>query len=277
MCININYLTPCEVAQKLVDIGKDKSKLSFSKLFLSGILAGLYIGFGSHLYTVVTHDVSRYFGLGLSKFIGGSVFSVGLVLVVLGGAELFTGNSLMSISLFKRKIALSGLFRNWSIVFSANFVGSIFLVILVYFGGLYKMGDYGVGTYALNIAVTKVNLGFLEAFLRGVACNILVVLAVWLAISGKDLVSKIAGIYFPIMAFVASGFEHSVANMYFIPLGLFLKGNAGVLAASGLGGGASSLTWSTFLVNNLVPVTLGNIVGGAIFIGGIYYFVYLKK
>lgn len=248
-----------------------------SKLILLGILAGLYIGFGSHLYTVVTHDISKYLGMGLSKFMGGSVFSVGLVLVVLAGAELFTGNSLMSISLFRRKITWFDLARNWSVVFSANFAGSILLVVIVYFGGLYKMGDFGVGTYALNIAVAKVNLGFLEAFLRGIACNILVVLAVWLAISGKDLVSKIAGIYFPIMAFVASGFEHSIANMYFIPMGLLLKGNAQVLSAGGLGHGVESLTWSSFLINNLLPVTLGNIVGGAIFIGGIYYFVYLRK
>ena len=247
------------------------------KLTLLGILAGLYVAFGSHLYTIVTHDLSRYVGVGLSKFIGGSVFSVGLILVVLAGAELFTGNSLMSIPLFQRRITYLDILRNWSIIYFANFAGSLILVLIMLYSGLHGASDFGVGAYALKIAVAKTNLEFLEALLRGIACNILVCLAVWLAFAGKDTVSKIFGIYFPVMAFVASGFEHSIANMYFIPMALLLKGNSSIVSASGLGSGIDSLTWTSFLTNNLIPVTLGNIIGGALFVGGIYYLVYLRK
>jgi len=166
---------------------------------------------------------------------------------------------------------------NWFFVYFANFAGAILLVIIMYYSGLWKAGNLGVGIAALETAVAKVNLSFLEAFCRGIGCNWLVCLAVWLAIAGKDSISKIFGIYFPIMAFVASGFEHSVANMYFIPIGLFLKGNAAVVNAAGLTQTLDSLTWSSFLIRNLVPVTLGNIVGGALFVGGIYYLAYLRK
>jgi formate/nitrite transporter len=147
----------------------------------------------------------------------------------------------------------------------------------MYYSNLWKVGNLGVGAAALATAVGKVNLSFSEAFCRGIACNWLVCLAVWLAIAGKDAISKIFGVYFPIMAFVASGFEHSVANMYFIPMGLFLKGNAAVVSAAGLAEAVNNLTWSRFLVENLVPVTLGNIIGGAFFVGGVYYFAYLRK
>ena len=150
-------------------------------------------------------------------------------------------------------------------------------MIIMYYSGLWKTGNFGVGISALKIATGKVNLSFLEAFLRGVGCNWLVCLAVWLAISGQDTVSKIFGIYFPIMAFVASGFEHSVANMYFIPMGLFLKGNSALVNGAGLVQTVKNLTWSNFLVKNLIPVTLGNIIGGAFFVGGIYYLIYLRK
>jgi formate/nitrite transporter len=226
---------------------------------------------------MVTHDLSKYLGVGFAKFIGGSVFTVGLMLVVLGGAELFTGNCLMLTGVLAGQVSVSGMLRNWFFVFFANFAGSMLLVVIMYYSNLWKVGNLGVGAAALATAVAKVNLSFSEAFCRAVACNWLVCLAVWLAIAGKDAVSKIFGIYFPIMAFVASGFEHSVANMYLIPIGLFLKGDAAVVNAAGLAGMMGSFTWSGFLIGNLVPVTLGNIVGGAFFVGGFYYFAYLRR
>jgi len=271
------FLSPKEVAESVVESSKNKSELQILPMLLLGMLAGVYIGFGAELCTMVTHDLSKYLGLGFAKFMGGSVFTVGLMLVVLAGAELFTGNCLMLTGVLARKVKVMGMLRNWLFVYFANFAGSILLVIIMYYSNLWKVGNLGVGAAALKVAAGKVNLSFLEALCRGIACNWLVCLAVWLAIAGKDSISKIFGIYFPIMAFVASGFEHSVANMYFIPIGLFLKGNAAVVNAAGLAGSVNSLTWSGFLVANLVPVTLGNIIGGAFFVGAVYYLAYLRK
>jgi formate/nitrite transporter len=274
------FLSPKEITEKVVEISKGKSELQILPMLLLGMLAGVYIGFGAELCTMVTHDLSKYLGVGFAKFIGGSVFTVGLMLVVLGGAELFTGNCLMLTGVLAGEVSANGMLRNWLFVFFANLAGSILLVVIMYYSNLWKVGNFGVGAAALTTAVGKVNLSFLEAFCRAIACNWLVCLAVWLAIAGKDAISKIFGIYFPIMAFVASGFEHSVANMYFIPIGLFLKGNAAVVVAAntaGLAWPVDSLTWSSFLIANLVPVTLGNIVGGAFFVGGVYYFAYLRS
>jgi formate/nitrite transporter len=274
------FLSPKEITEKVVEIGKNKSELPILPMLLLGMLAGVYIGFGAELCTMVTHDLSKYLGVGFAKFIGGSVFTVGLMLVVLAGAELFTGNCLMLTGVLAGEVSVNGMLRNWFFVFFANLAGSILLVVIMYYSNLWKVGNFGVGAAALTAAVGKVNLSFLEAFCRAIACNWLVCLAVWLAIAGKDAVSKIFGVYFPIMTFVASGFEHSVANMYLIPIGLFLKGNAAVVVAantSGLAWPVDSLTWSSFLIGNLLPVTLGNIVGGAFFVGGVYYFAYLRK
>ncbi|HDN97604.1 MAG TPA: formate/nitrite transporter family protein [bacterium] len=271
------FLSPKQVAENVVEISKNKSELKLLPMFLLGMLAGVYIGFGAELCTIVTHDLSKYLGVGFTKFVGGSVFSLGLMLVVIAGAELFTGNCLILTGVLARKVPVKSMLKNWIVVYFANFAGSMLLVIIMYYSGLWKTGNFGVGISALKIATGKVNLSFLEAFLRGVGCNWLVCLAVWLAISGQDTVSKIFGIYFPIMAFVASGFEHSVANMYFIPMGLFLKGNSVLVNGAGLVQTVKNLTWSNFLVKNLIPVTLGNIIGGAFFVGGIYYLIYLRK
>jgi len=271
------FLSPKEVAESVVEISKNKSELQILPMLLLGILAGVYIGFGAELCTMVTHDLSKYLGVGFAKFMGGSVFSVGLILVVIGGAELFTGNCLILTGALAGNVSIKGMLRNWLFVYFANFSGAILLATIMYYSGLWKVGNLGVGAAALTTGVGKVNLSFLEAFCRGIGCNWLVCLAVWLAIAGKDSISKIFGIYFPIMAFVASGFEHSVANMYFIPIALFLKGNVAVVNTAGLTQTIGSLTWSNFFINNLIPVTLGNIVGGAFFVGGIYYLVYLRK
>ncbi|MCM8758597.1 MAG: formate/nitrite transporter family protein [Candidatus Omnitrophica bacterium] len=272
----MGYLSPSEIAIAIVEVSKRKVSISFSSLWILGILAGVYIGFGAHLFTIVTHDLNGYLGCGFAKFLGGSVFSVGLMLVVIAGAELFTGNCLLLTGVLTGDIKFREMLYNWVIVYVANFIGSMLLVIIVYHSGLWKTNDMKVGIAALSTAFSKVNLSFQEAFCRGIACNWLVCLAVVLAMAGKDTISKIFGIFFPIMAFVASGFEHSVANMYFIPAGLFLKNDLMLTSFSGLGEKLGYLTWNSFIMKNLIPVTLGNIVGGAIFVGAAYYFAYLK-
>ncbi|HOL49628.1 MAG TPA: formate/nitrite transporter family protein [bacterium] len=272
----MGYLSPPEIAVAIVESGKKKVALRFLPMAILGFLAGVYIGFGAQLYTMVTHDLTKYLGCGFSKFLGGSVFTVGLMLVVIAGAELFTGNCLILTGVLTRDVKIKEMFGNWFVVYFANFIGSVFLAGVIYLSGQWKFNDMGVGTAIVSTAIAKINLTFPEAFFRGIACNWLVCLAVVLAMAGKDTVSKIFGIYFPIMAFVASGFEHSVANMYFIPVALFVKGNI-ALANTNFVGAINTLTWGNFIVKNLVPVTLGNIVGGAIFVGAAYYFAYLKK
>jgi len=196
-------------------------------------------------------------------------------LVVVAGAELFTGNNLMIAGVLGREYGLRRLLGRWGLVFAANFIGAVFLALLMAQSGLWKMASNAVGAKALAIAAAKVNLPFGEAFVRGIGCNWLVCLAVWMALSAKDVAGKVLAIFFPIMAFVALGYEHCVANMYFVPMGLFLKGTS---AAAGLAAGTlDSLTWSRFLVVNLVPVTLGNIVGGALFVGSTYWLVYMRR
>lgn len=268
---------PKEVAANVVEISEEKCALRILPMLVLGMLAGVYIGFGAELCTIVTHDLSKNLGIGFARFMGGSVFSIGLMLVVIGGAELFTGNCLIITGVLTGKVMIKRMLRNWFYVYVANFAGSMLLVVIVYYSGVWKIGNLGVGAEAITIAAGKVSLSFLEAFCRGIGCNWLVCLAVWMAIAGRDLVSKIFGIYFPTMAFVASGFEHSIANMYFVPMGLFLKGEVAVVDAAGLSVNISGLTWSRFIIGNLVPVTLGNIVGGAFFVGGVYYLVYLRK
>jgi len=241
-----------------------------------GILAGAFIGFGAELSTMITSDLSKYLGIGFSKFMGGSAFSVGLILVVIAGAELFTGNNLMAFSSLDGKISWKRLLSRWGWVYLANFVGSMILVWIMYGSGLWKVGSFSVGAKALNIANAKVNLSGMEAFCRGIGCNWLVCLAVWMALSSRNVIGKIFAIYFPIMAFVASGFEHSIANMYFIPLGIYLKGNSAVVSAANLSGKLSNLNWIGFWIKNEIPVTLGNIVGGAFFVSFLYWLVYCK-
>jgi formate/nitrite transporter len=271
-----NFNSPKEIAENVLAVGKAKTTLNFWTVFVLAILAGVYIAFGAQLATMVTHDAARYFGVGFAKFLGGSVFSVGLMLVVIGGAELFTGNNLIMTGVVKGVVSLKDMIKNWIIVYAGNFVGSLLIVILMFWTGLWAVNTFRVGASALSIANAKVNLTFMQAFSRAILCNMLVCLAVWMALAGKDIVSKIFAIYFPIMAFVAAGFEHSIANMYFIPMGIMLKTQSAVVTVAGLTDKISNLTWMG-LVNNLIPVTLGNIVGGALFVGAVYAFAYLRE
>ena len=263
--------SPPEIAKVMCEVGVKKSQMPIRNMFILGILAGVYIGFGSQLMTVVTQDLSAHVGLGFASFIGGSVFTVGLMLVVIGGAELFTGNCLMVNACASKMTSWKGLLKNWTVVYLGNFVGSILLAVIVFFGFYYGTDTTStMGIRAIGIANIKVNLSFVTAIARGIGCNWLVCLAVWLAASSKDISGKVWAIFFPIMAFVAIGFEHSVANMYFISQGL-LVGELPAYASLA----TSNLTVSGFLFNNLLPVTIGNIIGGAIFVGIFYWMAYI--
>ena len=266
---------PPKVAEKAEAVGITKGKLNTPSTVLLGGLAGVFIGLGAMFYTLVTTDIA--IGFGLTKLLGGLVFCLGLVLVVVAGAELFTGNCLLTMSCISGRTSFARLARNWGIVYFANLAGGLALVGLMFYARQWAFSDYGVGANALLIANAKVNLGFGEALARGILCNLLVCLAVWLCFSARTVTGKILAILFPITAFVAAGFEHSIANMYFIPMGILMTNQPAVLGAAGVAAdGVANLTWAGF-VGNLVPVTIGNIIGGGILVGAIYWLAYLRQ
>jgi len=270
----MSFKSPADIANSACSTATGKCSLRISQMLFLGFLAGAYIGFGGFLYTIVTQDLSQYVGLGLSKLVGGASFTVGLMLVIIAGGELFTGNCLIPIGALAGCVTLKEILKNWVVVYFANLIGSLFLAYLIYRTGL--AGD-AVGSNALKIASGKMSLPFGTAFFRGILCNWLVVLAVWMAMAAEDIVSKIFAIFFPIMAFVASGFEHSIANMYFMSLGILLKNNQGLVSQTGLSSHSlDALSVSGFL-NNIIPVTLGNIMGGVVFVALFYYLAYKDK
>lgn len=272
---NFSCKTPANVADTLSKtVCVQKTNSSIFKLIVLGILAGVYIGFGAAFATLVSSDLAKFVGVGVAKMITGGVFSVGLMLVVIAGAELFTGNNLMLMSVLDKRVPLGRMLWKWIIVYLANLVGSVLLAYIMFKTELWKGSDFLTGIQALKIANAKVNLAFGPAFYRAIACNWLVCLAVWMALASRNIIGKIFAILFPIMTFVALGFEHSVANMYFIPMGLFLK-TTEAAAASGLN--LANLNLQGFFVTNLIPVTLGNIVGGAFFVGCVYWSVYVRN
>jgi formate/nitrite transporter len=264
--------TIAETVAATVSVGKTTSP--WLSVLVLGILAGAYIGFGGLLSTTVTFDLAARIGVGLTKFLAGSAFSLGLMLVVIAGAELFTGNNLMVSSVLTKDITARTMAQRWTLVYVANFIGSIVLAFVFYLSGLWKTGNGALGSAAVNIAFAKVNLGFIEALVRGIGCNWLVCLAVWMALAARQTIGKIFAIYFPIMGFVAMGFEHSIANMYFIPTGIFLHQWAGIVSPVSFD--PSSLSWLNFLWKNLLPVTIGNIIGGGVFVGMSYWGAYLR-
>jgi formate/nitrite transporter len=266
---------PKTIAETLASkVGVVKATSPWVSVFILGILAGSYIGFGGLLSTAVTFDLEAALGIGFKKFMAGSVFSVGLILVVIAGAELFTGNNLMISSVMTKDIGFTAMLKRWGLVYVANFIGSIVLALVFYLSGLWKAGNGALGASAVAIAYGKVNLGFVEALIRAIGCNWLVCLAVWMALAARQIISKIWAIYFPIMAFVAIGFEHCIANMYFIPAGIFLNKWAGIAGPGAMD--PTSLGWGGFLWDNLVPVTIGNVIGGAVFVGMSYWSAYLR-
>ena len=263
--------TIAETVASTVGVGKATSP--WFSVFILGILAGAYIGFGGLLSTSISFDLAKTMGIGFKKFMAGSAFSVGLILVVIAGAELFTGNNLMISSAMTKKITFGNMTKRWAVVWFANLIGSLVIALMLHLSGLWKAGNGAMGASAVAIAYGKVNLTFVEALVRAIGCNWLVCLAVWMALAARQTVGKIFAIYFPIMAFVAIGFEHVVANMYFIPAGIFLHGWAGIAAPAAFD--PASLSWGSFLWKNMVPVTIGNIIGGAVFVGMSYWGAYL--
>jgi formate/nitrite transporter len=287
-CQLMNFQSPAEIAVAVCNAGKTKTEMALGKLFLLGILAGVFIGFGANLATKIgSMDAAP--GTAGGQFLFGAVFSVGLMLVVIAGAELFTGNNMACMaSTLNGQSTWGGLLYNWTVVFIANFVGSLLLVYIIYYGNYWGAPDAGgtmamtaMGTKAMAIAKGKLTLTWGQAFFRAICCNWLVCLAVWMAFGAKDIVGKIFAIFFPIMAFVASGFEHSVANMFFIPMGITVANGAPEAAAAALKMSPDAIAqvfnYGTFVSANLIPVTLGNIVGGGIFVGALYWFVYMRK
>jgi len=252
-------LAPKEIAMATCDSGAGKAKLSIVQMIVLGIFAGLFIGFGAQGAITIGQSLTKI-DAGLQKFAFAGVFPVGLMLVVICGAELFTGNNLMTLGCVNGRYKFSDILRNWVVVYFANFVGSIILAYLVANSGL-MAAKSPIAELAVGIATKKVAIGFGPAIIRGILCNILVVLAVWMATGAKDIIGKIFSCWFPIMLFVLSGFEHSVANMYFIPLGMFL---------------GAPVTWGQIWMNNLIPVTIGNLIGGALIVPLFYHIAYIK-
>ena len=274
-----NYLTPGEIAETTIQTGMKKVKLPWMHQLLLGILAGAFIGFaaeGSNMAAFNLFANPETYGLG--KVLAGAIFGTGLMLVVLAGGELFTGNTLIVMGVLDGKVKLREMLKNWFFVYMGNLFGSLLIAFMMVQSGLFNSGASVLGGVTIKIASYKVGLTFMQGFYLGIMCNWLVCLAVWLAYGAKDMTGKIFGIFFPIWLFITSGFEHSIANMYYIPAGIMAKTNlAWVEAAHLTGEKLAHLNWNTFIINNLIPVTLGNIVGGSVFVGGIYWFVYMKN
>lgn len=265
--------TPPQMFEKSTAAGVAKANLRLLPMLLLAILAGMYIAFGGVFSTVVATSTLGVLPYGLVKVLMGLVFSLGLILVVVGGAELFTGNMLMVIAFASRKITTLALLRNWLIVFVGNFLGSLLVAVLMVAARVHTFASGDFGKTMLTIANSKMHYPFFQAFSLAILCNILVCLAVWLSFSARNTTDKILSIVFPITAFIAAGFEHSVANMYLIPVALLLKQvDPNFVTSTGIIPG--SIGWGQFLINNLLPVTLGNMVGGIVFVGLIYFAIY---
>lgn len=271
-------LKPNEILDANIESGVVKANSSFMKLLLLSIMAGMFIAFGGEASNMATFGlIANPATFGLGKCLAGAMFGAGLMMVVLCGGELFTGNCLIFTAVLDKRTTIPKMLRNWVIVYIGNFIGSIFIAYCVYQSGMFNSGADLLGAMTLKIAVGKCNLSFMRALIMGILCNILVCLGVWISTGADSTIGKIFGIFFTIWLFVVSGFEHSVANMYYVPAGLFAKGTASFVELSGVSAEAlANLTWSSFAINNLVPVTIGNILGGAIFVGAIYYAAYKK-
>ena len=257
--------SPKEIAERVETIGVTKARLPLMPMVMLGILAGAFIGMGALFFVLISSDPTL--GFAATRLLGGAAFSLGLILVVVAGAELFTGNNLQAMAWADGKLSTPELLRNWVIICCANFIGAAGLAVLVILSGHPQLNHGLIAEQYLKIAAAKCELPFWTALFRGVLCNILVCLAVWMAMAGRSVIDKAVAIIFPISAFVAAGFEHSIANMYFIPMGIFIKlsGQPSVQA--------DAVNWLGFL-HNIIPVILGNIFGGSILVGLVYFIIY---
>ena len=272
----LDALLPPEMARRAEEVGVQKACMDAVGMFALAVLAGAFIALGAVFATVALAGAGTA-PWGAVRVLAGVVFSLGFILVIVGGAELFTGNTMIIMAWASGRVSTRALVRNWAVVYLGNFLGAAATAFLVFLGGAHQFGGGAFGAAAVGIAHAKLQLGFVQAVALGVLCNALVCLAVWLTLSARTTADKILAIVPPISAFVAAGFEHSIANMYFVPLDLFIAAfDPGFVAANGLTLQAQGLSWWGFAVRNLLPVTLGNIVGGAGLVGAVYWFVYLR-
>ncbi|PKH06183.1 formate/nitrite transporter family protein [Moritella sp. Urea-trap-13] len=264
----LDAFSPKEIAERVNNVGVAKVHLPVLSVLMLGILAGAFIGLGGLYFVLIKSDASMSFATG--QLVGGVAFSLGLILVIVAGAELFTGNNLLAMAWAEGKITTSQLLKNWGLVCLANFIGAAGLALLVFLSGHTDMNNGAIAEQYIKIAQLKCSMPFWTAFYKGILCNILVCMAVWMAFAGRTVIDKAVAIIFPISAFVAAGFEHSIANMYIIPLAMLEKafGNTAV--------SADAVTWFGFL-SNLVPVILGNLVGGSLLVGLVYHIIYRRN
>ncbi len=264
----VDAFSPQQIAERVDNIGVTKARLPLLSMAMLGMLAGAFIGLGALYYTLVISDTSLSFAVG--RVFGAVCFSLGLLLVVVAGAELFTGNNLLAMAWADGKVSTAEVLRNWTVVCVANFVGAAGLALLVFWSGHAGMNGGAVAQAYLKIAAAKSTVPISELFFRGVLCNVLVCMAVWMVLAGRTVVDKFFAIVLPISAFVAAGFEHSIANMYFFPLALLLKASGVALPA-----GAEFISVYA-MFRNLLPVILGNIVGGSVLVALVYYVIYIR-
>lgn len=267
-------LSPDQMAEKAQEVGISKTQNSFLKTFLLGFLGGIFIAMGAMFSTVIGTGLSAALPYGIVRLLSGLVFCLGLILVVIAGAEIFTGNILLFMAWANRKITFLSMIRNWGIIYLANLCGSIIAALLVFLSGQYKFANGAVGQGMLSVAVGKLDHTLLSVLFLGILCNILVCLAIWMTYSAKSSTGKLLVILFPITAFVAAGFEHSVADMYYFPTALFIKLFDPVFAST-LSLDLSILTWGRSLAV-LLMASLGNLIGGVLFVGLIYWLIYLR-
>ena len=268
--------SPKEIAQNYVATGVAKTKLPASKMLALGVLAGMFIalaGVGASIASVTIESAS------LAKLIGAAVFPTGLAMVLIAGSELFTGNCLIIIPVLQKEAEVGGMLKNWFFVYIGNMIGGILIAALSVYSGTFTLFSHAAASGIVKTAVAKVSMSFGDALMRGVLCNFLVCVAVWMSYAAKDIVGKVAAMYLPVMMFVLSGYEHSIANLFYIPAGLFAKGYSGYPNATGAvdPSDISKLSWGSMFTKNIIPVTIGNIIGGMCLVGIAYWFVYLRE
>lgn len=267
--------TPKEIAENYINITKSKTQLSFLKTLLLAILAGMFVAFAGVASAASSVTVGNP---SIAKLVSACVFPAGLSMVIVAGSELFTGNNLLIIGVLQKEIKIKQMLRNLIIVYIGNFIGSVITALIAFFGGTYSLFGDQLAVSVIKTAAAKSSLDFGKALILGIACNFLVCIAVWMAFAAKTAGGKIACVFFPIMAFVVSGFEHSVANMYYLAAGLLAKTNPAYLAAAAEAGvNTDTLNVLNALVGNLLPVTIGNMIGGMVFVGVFYWVIYLRK
>ena len=271
----MNFFTPAEAAKNYIAAGKAKVATPISKMFLLAVLAGAFIAMGGVGATTVAVSVPL---ASVGKFAGACVFPGGLTMVLLAGSELFTGNTLLVIPLLQKEITPAGMLKNWGVVYLGNLVGGLLVGALVVFSHQPDLFGKQMAVSVISTAAAKCSLSFGDAVIRGILCNFLVCIAVWISFAAKDVAGKIMGLFFPIMMFVLCGFEHSIANMYYIGAGIFARGIPEYgQAAAQAGVDMEAVTWGNFFGANLLPVTIGNIIGGAACVGCADWFIYLRK